>query len=165
MKFTKNLRFWKTFLVFSLLLVGLAACGGGAPDVDWDLIVSGAVGNPLTLSYAELVEMPQVDLTDILMEKSMGEDEIVSWSGVPVEEIFKRAEVGDYTVVTAIAGDGYAIEVSKDEMQGAIVALKKADEWIVSAPDEEGKGPIRLVCPETPANRWVFQLQELQVSE
>ena len=25
-------------------------------------------------------------------------------------------------------------------------------------------GPIRMVCPHTPANRWVFQLMELQVN-
>jgi hypothetical protein len=45
------------------------------------------------------------------------------------------------------------------------VALKSGGEWIVDVPEEEGKGPIRLVCPETPANRWVFQLQEIQVNE
>jgi DMSO/TMAO reductase YedYZ molybdopterin-dependent catalytic subunit len=151
--------------LLTFLLVSLSACGGG-PKVDWDLKISGAVGNPLTLSYNELTDMPQTELNEVLMEKSMGEDEVTSWSGVALSEIFERAEVDpDYVSATATAADGYAIEISKDELQGAIVALKRGGEWITDIPEEEGKDPIRLVCPETPANRWVFQLQEIQVNK
>lgn len=147
-------------LVVTAVLLGLLpACGG---NVDWDLTVSGAVDNPTTFSYKELTQMEQTELSDILMEKSEGEDLTTSWSGVPVDALFEEAGVGNYTSVTAIAGDGYAIDITADEMQGAIVALKRGDEWITEA--EPDKGPIRLVCPETPANRWVFQLQELQVN-
>ena len=146
-----------------LLLVG---CGNGAPKVDWELKITGAVDNPLALSYADLVKMEQVDLTDVQMEKSTGEDEVGSWSGAPLDAIFQQAGAsGNYVSVTAIAADGYAVEISKDELQGAIVALKKGGEWIPEAASEEGKGPIRIVCPQTPGNRWVFQLQELQVNE
>jgi DMSO/TMAO reductase YedYZ molybdopterin-dependent catalytic subunit len=148
----------------ALLVIGLAGCGGGAPKVDWDLEISGAVGKPLTLSYSELVKMPQVDLKDILMEKSLGEDETGAWSGVSLAEILSQADVSDsYVSVTALAADGYAIEITKDELQDAIVALKKDGEWITDA--EPDKGPIRLVCPQTPANRWVFQLQTIEVNE
>jgi DMSO/TMAO reductase YedYZ molybdopterin-dependent catalytic subunit len=151
--------------LLAFLLVSLSACSGG-PKVDWDLKISGAVGNPLTLGYNELTDMPQIELSEVLMEKSMGEDEVTSWSGVALREIFERAEVDpDYVSVTATAADGYAIEISKDELQGAVVALKRGAEWIVDVPEEEGKGPIRLVCPETPANRWIFQLQEIQVNK
>ena len=162
MKSRRNLLYGVALLAV-LLVVSLAGCGG-APKVDWDLTIGGAVDNPLTLSYSELAKMPQTDLTDVLMQKSLGEDEVGSWSGVAVEEMFKQAGVSpDYASVTALAADGYAIEISKDEMQSAIVALKKDGEWITKA--EPDKGPIRIVCPETPANRWVFQLQELQVNE
>jgi DMSO/TMAO reductase YedYZ molybdopterin-dependent catalytic subunit len=153
------------FLIALLLGVGLAGCGGGAPKVDWELKITGAVSTPLTLSYSDLVEMEQIDLNDVLMEKSLGEDVVTSWSGVPLEMILNQAGAGDYGSITALAADGYAIEISEDEAQGAIVALKSSGEWIVNVAEEEGKGPIRLVCPETPANRWVFQLQELQVNE
>jgi DMSO/TMAO reductase YedYZ molybdopterin-dependent catalytic subunit len=152
------------FLIALLLVVGLTGCGG-APKVDWELAISGAVSTPLTLGYNDLVEMEQIDLNDVLMEKSLGEDVVTSWSGVPLETILNQAGAGDYGSITALAADGYAIEISKDEAQGAIVALKSSGEWIVNVAEEEGKGPIRLVCPETPANRWVFQLQELQVNE
>jgi DMSO/TMAO reductase YedYZ molybdopterin-dependent catalytic subunit len=144
------------------LLLSLTACGGSAPDVEWTLGVSGAVSNPLTLSYAELVDMPQTELSEILMEKSLGEDTTGDWSGVSLEEILAQAGAGDYVSITAVAGDGYAIEISKDELQDAIVALQENGEWIAKADPDHG--PIRLVCPYTPANRWIFQLMELQVN-
>lgn len=157
----QNKRNWIWILIGLGLLLGLTACAG-APKVEWTLEVSGAVDTPLTLNYGALVQMPQVDLTDILMQKSLGEDEVASWSGPAVDEIFKEAGVGEYSSVTATAADGYAIEISRDEMQNAIIALKKDNTWITKA--EPDKGPIRLVCPETPANRWVFQIQKIQVN-
>jgi DMSO/TMAO reductase YedYZ molybdopterin-dependent catalytic subunit len=156
---------WKVMLIAaSMLVLVLAGCGGGAPQVDWDLAVSGAVSNPLTLSYAELADMTQTELDEILMQRSLGEDTVSSWSGVALDEILAQAGApAEYASVTAIAADGYAIEISRDELQEGIVALKENDKWITeSDPDH---GPIRLVTPHTPANRWVFQLQELQVNE
>ena len=147
----------------ALLAVALVGCGGGAPKVDWELQVTGAVDQPLTLSYADLAGMEQTELNDILMERSEGEDTIESWSGVPLDVIFEQAGASpDYVGVTALAADGYAIEISKDELQGAIVAMKHGEDWIASV--EPDHGPIRLVCPSTPANRWVFQLTEVQVN-
>jgi DMSO/TMAO reductase YedYZ molybdopterin-dependent catalytic subunit len=153
----------KTVLIVLLLLaVTLAGCGAAAPKVEWTLGVSGAVTSPLSLSYAELAGMPQTDLNDILMEKSTGEDTTGDWSGVALAELLDKAGAGEYVSITAVAGDGYAIEISKDELQDAIVALKENGEWIAEADPDHG--PIRLVCPYTPANRWAFQLLELQVN-
>jgi DMSO/TMAO reductase YedYZ molybdopterin-dependent catalytic subunit len=151
------------FVVALLLLVALAACGGAAPKQDWDLQISGAVSSPLNLSYSELAKMPQTDLQDILMQRSLGEDTVGNWSGVALDEILNQAGApADYVSITAIAADGYAIEIPRDEMQDAIVALKEDGKWIATA--DVDHGPIRLVAPYTPANRWVFQLQQLQVN-
>jgi DMSO/TMAO reductase YedYZ molybdopterin-dependent catalytic subunit len=147
---------------FVLVLGLLAGCGGTAPDVDWTLDVSGAVSSPLALSYAELAGMPQTELDEVLMEKSLGEDTVGSWNGVSLDEVLAKAGAGEYVSITAVAGDGYAIEISKDELQDAIVAMKENGEWIAEADPDHG--PIRLVSPHTPANRWVFQLMALQVN-
>ena len=155
----------RKILIFlsTVLLLLLAGCGGGAPKVDWQVQVTGDVTTPLNISYNELAGMTQIDLSDINMEKSTGEDEVTSWSGVPIDEVLAQAGVTEYSTITAFASDGYAVEITADEMQGAIIALKDSGEWIADvSPD---KGPIRLVCPQTPANRWVFQLQELHVSQ
>jgi hypothetical protein len=69
----------------------------------------------------------------------------------------------DFSTITATAADGYAIEISKDEMADGIVAIKQSGEWITKV--DVGAGPIRLVFPDTPANRWVFQIIEIKVNK
>lgn len=133
------------------------------PDVEWTLNIGGEVSHPLTLSYAELAAMDFVDLDDVLMEKSRGEDEVRSFSGVDLAGLLEEAGApADYTTLTAIAADGYAIEISKDEAVNGIIAMKQAGEWITKA--DPDAGPIRLVFPTTPANRWVFQIIEINVN-
>lgn len=160
----KMLKFAKFFWFPVLALAFLLTACGGAPKVDWTLTVSGDVTSPTTFSYQELSEMEMVDLSDVLMEKSRGEDEVRSFSGVPIDRLLSTAGAPEnYSTITAKAADGYAIEISKDEMVDGIVAMKQSGEWL---PDvDPDAGPIRLVFPETPANRWVFQVTELVVNQ
>jgi DMSO/TMAO reductase YedYZ molybdopterin-dependent catalytic subunit len=147
----------------ALLVVALMAACGGAPRVDWTLSMTGAVDEALSLSYKELVDEPQTELNELLMQRTHGEDSVGDWSGVALDALLQRAGAADgWVSITALAADGYAIEVTRDEVEGAIVALKEQGEWIAKADPEHG--PIRLVCPLTPADRWVFQLTELQVN-
>ena len=150
---------WTILLVLPLLLI---ACGG-TPKVDWELSISGDVGNPTTFTFEDLAAMDMVNLDDVLMEKSRGEDEVRSFIGVPLDALLKAASAPeDFSTLTAKAADGYAIEISKDESVDGIVAMKQSDEWIVIA--DPDAGPIRLVFPTTPANRWVFQVTEIVVN-
>ena len=146
-----------------VLMLSLTACGSGAPKVEWELKISGDVQTPLTFTYDNLASREMVDLTEILMAKSVGEDEVTSWSGVALSSLLSEAGANDFATITVIAVDGYAIEISADELTDAIIALKDSGEWIAEvSPD---KGPIRLVTPDTPANRWVFQVIEIQVNQ
>jgi DMSO/TMAO reductase YedYZ molybdopterin-dependent catalytic subunit len=151
-------------LTIVLLAAFLVGCGPKAPDVDWTLKISGEVTTPLELSFADLAAMDQIELNDILMEKTTGDDVITSWSGVSLDEILTKAgAAADYVSITAIASDGYSIEITKEELTGAIIALKDGDDWIAEI--ETDKGPIRLVAPSTPANRWVYAIMELQINK
>jgi DMSO/TMAO reductase YedYZ molybdopterin-dependent catalytic subunit len=151
-------------LTVVLWMAFLVGCGPKAPDVDWTLKITGEVATPLELSYADLAGMDQIDLNDILMEKSTGEDVVTSWTGVPLADLLTKAGAAeDYVSITAIAADGYSIEITKEELTGGIIALKDAGEWIATT--SEDKGPIRLVTPSTPANRWVYAIMEIQVNK
>lgn len=155
----------KNVFLFILILTGIlfSACASG-PKVDWNLKITGAVEKSLDLRFQGLVKLPQTDLNDVFMDKSIGEDQTGSWSGVKLDEILNQAGVAaDFSTITAIAADGYAIEITKDELKDAIIALKENGEWIQKSDPEHG--PIRLVCPQTPANRWVFQLTEIQINQ
>lgn len=154
---------WTLLGLAAVLLLSLTACGPGIPKVDWELKISGDVQTPLTFTYNDLASREHVDLTEILMAKSVGEDEVTSWSGVALSSLLSETGAADFATITAIAMDGYAIEISADELENAIIALKESEEWIAEvSPD---KGPIRLVTPDTPANRWVFQVIEIQVNQ
>jgi len=159
-------RVWMIPVVLAAVLLAACSSGGasGAPKVTWELKISGAVGKPLTLSYADLAKISQTTLKDVVMQKSAGEPTLTTWSGVALSELLKRAQAPvDFTGATVIAADGYGIEISKDELEGAIVALKDDKDWITKT--DPDKGPIRLVCPHTPANRWVFQLTEIKINQ
>ncbi|MBN1247601.1 MAG: molybdopterin-dependent oxidoreductase [Anaerolineae bacterium] len=157
----KIVRWLQALVLASVLWLALTGCGG-APRVDWELNITGNVGNPITVTYADLAKMEQIELADLLMEKSMGEDEVHSWSGASLDAILAQAEAGDLSGgITGYAADGYAVDIPQEELKGAIVALKKDGAWITEA--EPDKAPIRLVCPETPANRWIFQIAEIEV--
>lgn len=158
-----NNKKWALLGFAVVLLLSLTACGPGVPKVDWELEISGDVQTPLTFTYNDLASREHVDLTEILMAKSVGEDEVTSWSGVPLSLLLNETGAADFATITVIAVDGYAIEISANELDNAIIALKDSGEWIAEvSPD---KGPIRLVTPDTPANRWVFQVIEIQINQ
>jgi len=154
---------WVFLGLAAILLLSLTACGPGIPKVEWELKISGDVQTPLAFTYDNLASRETVDLTEILMAKSVGEDEVTSWSGVALSSLLSEAGAADFATITVIAVDGYAIEISADELTDAIIALKDSGEWIAEVTPE--KGPIRLVSPDTPANRWVFQVIEIQVNQ
>jgi DMSO/TMAO reductase YedYZ molybdopterin-dependent catalytic subunit len=151
-----------SWLLIIIIPVLLGACG--APKIDWELKISGDVDNPLSFTFEELANMPMINLDDVLMEKSRGEDEVRSFSGVELSALLEMSGApADIGTITAKAADGYAIEISPDEMADGIVALKQSDEWIAKV--DPDAGPIRLVFPMTPANRWVFQVTEIVVNQ
>ncbi len=156
-------------IVLAMLLAPmLTACAGtgggasGAPKVDWKVSISGAVSKPLTLTYADLAKRKQTTLKDVEMVRSQGETTKNAWTGPALADIFKDAGISaSATGVTCIASDGYAMEMTMQDIDRAIIALKQDDKWF----DTDPKGPLRLVAPDKTANFWVAQLTEIRVTE
>lgn len=151
-------------LVAAVLLI--TGCGGTvgpqAPEVDWTLNVEGEVGKSLALSYADLAAMEQSSLSQVLMQKSRGEDTVNDWEGVSLSAIMEQAEaVPGASGITAMAADGYAIMIPMADLENAIVALKMDGDWITTSDPDHG--PIRLVVPNKPSNHWIFQLEMIVV--
>jgi len=121
---------YKIVFLLVLALFLFNACSS-APEVDWTLTISGEEIQSMSFSFSDLVDMPQIDLSEILMNKSVGDDEIASWSGVSLEFLFKKAGVTPgFSTATVIAADGYAIEITQTQLKDAIIALQKQGEWI-----------------------------------
>lgn len=131
------------------------------PSVDWKISIGGEVDRAVEINYADLVQMPQTELKDILMEKTTSEDTIDSWSGPLLTEIISKVGASpNFSSIIVKADDGYEAVLIKSELEGAIMALKKNGEWIAEV--DMAHGPIRLVCPKTPANKWVYAIIEIQ---
>ena len=152
-------------LLAALMIPLVAGCGQGgsqAPDVDWTLSVEGEVNNPLSLSYGDLAGMNQVSLSQVLMQKSRGEDTVNDWEGVSLSTVLDEAGASqDASGITAMAADGYAIMISMADLEDGIVALKMDGDWITTSDPDHG--PIRLVVPNKPSNHWVFALDTIVV--
>lgn len=157
---------WLGTLVLGALLLTLIGCaGGGAPKVDWEIKITGAVEKPMTVTYADLVKRPQVKLENILMQRSQGEDSYDTWEGPALWPILEEAGISPKaTAITATAADGYAIQIALSDIpkERTIIALKQNGEW--SAEDKE-HGPLRIVVDGLPGNHWIFQVTEIRVEE
>ena len=151
-----------SFMIFSVI-ISLSGCKN-IPKTDWEVKITGAVTSPITLSFEELTELEQIDLIDVFMSKTYGEDEYRSFSGVPIENLMDLAGASkDVVSITTYAADGYAIEIPLADLEGGILAIKDGGEWIIKKEPESG--PLRLVFPKTPASSWVFQVIEIQVNK
>lgn len=147
--------------VLLMVAAALTACSS-VPKVTWELRVSGAVANPLTLSYRDLAERELATLEDVLMERSQGEDSTNTWEGVSLAELLEEADASDgATVVVFRASDGYEREIPLGDLGQAVVALKQDGTWLA----DDKWGPIRLVVPGLPGSHWVGQLVEIEIVE
>ena len=156
-------RTWIGWVVLLVALVALSACAPRAPKVDWELEVTGAVSQPLTLSFDDLAGRDLDKLDKVVMERSEGDPDENAWEGVLLSKILDEA--GASASATAIifrAADEYEREVPLSDVGTAVVALKQDGTWLA----EDGQyGPVRIVIPGLPGSRWVGQLVEIEVLE
>jgi len=145
------------------------AAGAAKPD-DTRLAVTGDVEKPLSLSLADLRDLPRQTLT--VMNEHEKKDE--TYQGVPLAEILKRAGVPQGA---ALRGPALAIYVRAEGADGyaAVFALAELDSSVQDSgvlvadtldgqPIPDKAGPLRLVAPhdKRPA-RWVRMLRTITV--
>jgi DMSO/TMAO reductase YedYZ molybdopterin-dependent catalytic subunit len=134
-----------------------------------ELAIRGDVAAPLVLKAEDLARMPRETVTIPEQDGTK-----VSYEGVPLREILKRAGVplgkelrgkALASYVLAKAHDGYQVVFSLGEMDEAF-----GNESILVADKRDGKplfgyqGPYRLVCPNDKAGaRSVRMLETLEV--
>jgi DMSO/TMAO reductase YedYZ molybdopterin-dependent catalytic subunit len=129
---------------------------------EWRLEVKGAgIGQPLSLSYADLQAMPTVKKKVLLVCPGFFAD-FVEWEGVPVSALLEKAGASN-SWVNAIfnSWDGYAGRFSKDEVDSHLLflALKVNGEVL---PVAHGY-PVRLVAEHLYGGRWVKWITEVTV--
>lgn len=139
---------------------------GVQPEInieEWRLEVTGLVENPLSLTYDEILAMPQV--TQITYLYCMpGYEGTGEWTGVPLLSVLEKAGYSDETVsVVFHAADEYSssIPLEKALLEDTILAYKMNG---VTLPEEHGY-PLRLVVPDKVGYKWVKWVVKIELVE
>lgn len=118
---------------------------------DWSLEIDGAVANPFSITYAELLAMPMIerDITMTCVSNEVGGPYIgaARWLGVRVRDLLERAEVGPGAdQILSTSTDGFTISTPVQALtdnRDALVAVAMNGEPL---PAKHGF-PARLVTP------------------
>ncbi|MGY2067843.1 molybdopterin-dependent oxidoreductase [Blastococcus sp. SYSU DS0619] len=136
------------------------------PDT-WQLEIRGMVDNPFTLTYADLMELPQIeaDITIACVSNEVGGDLVgnARWQGVPLRALLDRA--GLQRGATQLVGrsvDGFTAGfpvLTALDVEDAMVAVAMNGEPL---PAEHGF-PARLVVPGlygyVSATKWLSAIE------
>ncbi len=139
------------------------AASADAPEIDWELAVTGAVAEPTTFQYQELVSRDLVGLAEILEACDCGDEVRNTWEGIALSDLL--AEVGASERATAVifrGADGYWRKADVENLDFAMVGLRRDGTWLA---EDEKEGPIRMVVPGQSASYWMSQLVEIEVVE
>jgi DMSO/TMAO reductase YedYZ molybdopterin-dependent catalytic subunit len=135
------------------------------------LKIVGAVSTPLSLTVADLKNLPRTTLH----VTNPHENKTETYEGVLLEELLQRAGVphGDQlrgklmtSFVIAEAEDGYKVVFALAELDSGITNSEVlVADTVDGAPIDAKRGPFRLVAPhdKRPA-RWVRMLKSITVS-
>ena len=140
------------------------------PVVDleaWRLEVRGRVGRPFSLSYAELMDLPQIeaDITLVCVSNEVGGDLVgnARWQGVPLVTLLERAGLqngADQLLSRSVDGfsAGFPTQTAL-HVEGAMVAVAMNGEPL---PAEHGF-PARVIVPGlygyVSATKWLSVLE------
>ena len=113
----------------------------------WDLGVFGEVENPLTLTWDELMALPQREVTTDIHCVTRWSKLDTTWRGVPVSEVLDRARVKPSgTHVMAYSDGGYTTNVPLAALYDDDVLLAHTYAGEPLEPDHGA--PLRLFVPK-----------------
>jgi sulfoxide reductase catalytic subunit YedY len=126
------------------------------------LVVDGAVENPLSLSYVDILAYPEKTDVVLLVCPGFFVDN-AQWSGVPVSLILEEAKPKPGAKEVRFHAGGYRSVLTLEEAQreGTYLAHHVNGQVL---PDEHGF-PLRLVAEGEYGSRWVKWLDRIEVLE
>jgi DMSO/TMAO reductase YedYZ molybdopterin-dependent catalytic subunit len=128
-----------------------------APE-DWRLRVDGAVADPLSVTYADLI--PASDELVATLDCTSGFYSTQRWSGLRVGRVLDRAAMAPEAAwISFVSVTGYRWTLPLNEARGALLATHVTDEPLT----HEHGGPVRLVAPGRRGFQWVKWVTRIEV--
>lgn len=126
----------------------------------WQLKVDGAVQQPLTIGYDDLLAMP-AHTADVLLDCTSGWFSTQTWQGVLLTDLLAQAGLLETAVsVTVTAVSKYNRRFAIDDLDDVFLAYNVAD-----VPLAHGHGaPVRLVVPQQRGYDWVKWVDHITVN-
>ena len=129
-------------------------------DMEWQLTVTGLVDNPLNLTIADLMAMPQttIDAQIICVGPPRAIVEEGDWTGVELGLLLDKAEISPGAIKVAFgATDGFSTDLTivSAENENVIIAYEKD-----GAPLSE---KLRLVVPGRWGYKWIHHLNRIEL--
>ena len=142
---------------------GLDRTGSPPDKLDPDafrLTVTGRVGKPLSLSYADLKQLPAASEVQVLICPGFFVD-TVEWTGVPLSALMQETQASpDFKSVRFESVDGYYSVVRREELspEHVIAAYLVNGEELL----REHGYPVRMTVPPTAGSNWVKWLGKIE---
>lgn len=136
------------------------------PTSSWKLAVHGMVRHPLTITWAELLELPQIErwVTLACVSNEVGGDLVgnAAWQGVRLADLLARAEpLAGADCMYSTSADGFTVTTPLDVVTDGRDAMLAIGMNGAPLPIEHGF-PARLVVPGlygyVSATKWVVDL-------
>jgi hypothetical protein len=136
----------------------------GVPEINmttWQLTVDGLVGNPVQLTYQEIMALPSKNVT-ALLKCVQGYSGRAVWGGVPLSMVLDLVQPQSAaTQVVFYAADDYSssITIGEAKADDVILAYMMNGETL---PKDQGF-PIRLVAPSKEGYKWVQFIVRIEI--
>jgi len=133
-----------------------------APPVSWTLELTGAgLEHPRVFTYGQLDGMNMARLDDITQQKTHFPDERTSWRGPLLEDLLSQAGLRPGPMNFTLQGsDGYTKTCTREELNGAIVALQDGEGRRLV---DVGRQVVTLIPPRLTGDYWIRNLQRIDV--
>lgn len=141
---------------------------GFIPDIDigeWKLDIGGLIKNPTSLSYDDILKMPQISVFATLETisnppggKLKGN---ATWTGVPFDYILELADLDENVLeVIFYSEDGYSTSLTIDEVskEGVMLSYRMNGKPLIA----EHGFPVRMVVPGKYGMKWPKWINKIE---
>jgi DMSO/TMAO reductase YedYZ molybdopterin-dependent catalytic subunit len=146
-------------IVFSLACNPIPSANAANPADNWQLTVTGLVGNPLSLSGAEILAMPKTVVNASLICVDFPGSIVLdgNWTGVKLKSLIEMANPSAGVIKVAFfADDGYSTDLT-------IETAMRDDIILAYENNGEALSSLRLVVPGKWGYKWISQLTNINL--